>query len=230
MPDFRDIKLTYTDPQTARKVIGRYHYMKTYPAGSKVNIAMTHEGRIVGICVFGYSSQTDKKVHRIAYGMTKKDYLELQRLWISDDFGHNTESHIMARMIKMLKTDLGVKMLVTHAGGCKNDAGFVYQASGWLYFGSQPSSDFYLTEAGEYKNIIAPMRFGRVDSKGKTAQEVGEELFGKGEIIYANRYFYAYPIEKGLRRRLTKISLPYPKEAARYRKDQKWQDAEPVNG
>jgi len=226
MANFKEIELSYTDAQTARKVVERFHYMKTYPAGSKVNIAMTHEGKIVGIAVFGYSSQTEKKIEKLAYGFGKKDYLEMQRLWISDDFGHNTESYILAKIVKMLEKDLALKMLVTHAGGCKDDCGIVYQASGWFYFGKQPSNDFYLTKAGEYKNIIAPMRFGRIDSKGKTPQEVGEELFGEGEIIYAHRYFYAYPIEKGLRRRLSKLSLKYPKESAIFRKDQQWVNGE----
>jgi hypothetical protein len=224
MPDFREIELNYTDAQTARKVIERFHYMKTYPSGAKVNVALTHKNKIIGIFVFGYSSQTDKKIEKLVENLTKKDYLEMQRIWISDDFGHNTESFVFSRIVKMLEKDLGLKMLVTHAGGCKDDCGIVYQASNWLYFGKQASNDFYLTKAGEYKNIIAPMRFGRIDSKGKTPQEIGEELFGEGKIIYAHRYFYAYPIEKSLRKRLSKLGLEYPKESARFRKDQKWVD------
>ena len=222
MGAFEDISFVYCDRATAKRLCETKHYMKTYPQGAKVNVALMDAGRVVGICVFGYSSQTDKKVTKLAYGLDKNNYLEMQRLWISDDYGHNTESFVMARVLKKLQRDYDLQLVVTHAGGCKDDCGIVYQASGWLYFGAQPSKDFYLTEAGEYKNIIAPMRFGRVDAKGKTPQQVGEELFGPGEIVDAHRYFYAYPLNKGMRRRLTKLQQPFPKSSAMFRRDQKW--------
>jgi len=222
MGNYKNIEFVYCDRATAKQVCETRHYMRTYPQGAKVNIALMDSGRLVGIVVFGYSSQTDKKVAKLAYGVDRSQYLEMQRLWISDEYGHNTESFVLSRVLKKLQTDLNLELVVTHAGGCKDDCGIVYQASGWLYFGAQPSSDFYLTEAGEYKNIIAPMRFGRVDAKNKTPQQVGEELFGPGQIIDAHRYFYAYPLNKGMRRRLTKEQLPFPKTSAIFRRDQKW--------
>lgn len=228
MSNFHDIEIGYISNETARAAIKKFHYMKTYPSGAKVNIGMMDKGRLVGLIVFGYSSATDAKVERLVPGMKRNEFLELQRMWISDAYGHNSESFWMSRIMKKLKRELGIRLIVTHAGGCKNDCGIVYQASGFLYFGKQPSSDFFLTEAGEYKNIIAPMRFGRVSSKDKTPQEVGEELFGPGEIVYANRYFYAYPLDKKLRAQLEPKGLEFPKDSSNFRKDQKWQNAEAV--
>lgn len=222
MGAFEDIEFVYCDRATAKRVCETKHYMRTFPQGAKVNIALMDAGQLVGIVVFGYSSQTDKKVKKLAYGLERNQFLEMQRLWISDDYGHNTESYVLSRILKKLQRDYDLQLVVTHAGGCKDDCGIVYQASGWLFFGGEPTSDFYLTEAGEYKNIIAPMRFGRVDAKGKTPQQVGEELFGPGEIINAHRYFYAYPLNKGMRRRLTKTQQPFPKISATFRRDQEW--------
>lgn len=222
MSDFKDIELRYCDRQLAKQICETKHYMKTYPSGSKVNISLTDNNKIVGIIVFGYSSQTDKKINKVSYGLEKNQYLEMQRLWISDDYGHNTESFILAKTIKKLSQDYDLKMIVTHAGGCKDDCGIVYQASGWLYFGASKCNDFYKTKAGEYKNMIAPMRFGRVETKNKSFQEIGQELFGDGQLVYAHRYFYVYPIEKSIRRRLTKLALPYPKTSASFRRDQQW--------
>lgn len=220
--DFRNLTYKYTTREVAKHICETQHYMRTYPSGAKVNIAIMDGNKVVGICVFGYSTQTDKKVAKVAYGIGKAEYLEMQRLWISDLYGHNTESYSLARIIEKLKADYNLRMVVTHAGGCKDDCGIVYQASGWLYFGSQPCNDFYETEAGEYKNMIAPIRFGRVDAKGKTLQQVGEELFGAGRVVYAHRYFYVYPIDKSIRRRLSKLQQPYPKESKQFRKDQQW--------
>lgn len=222
MSDYKNIELKYCDAKVAKKICKEKHYMKTYPANAKVNIALIDQKKIIGIVVFGYSSQTEKKVARVAYGLEKKHYLEMQRLWISDDYGHNTESFMLAKIIKKLTSDYDLQILVTHAGGCKNDCGIVYQASGWLFFGATECNDFYKTQNNEYKNIIAPMRFGRINAKNKTKQQIGEELFGAGEVVYAYRYFYVYPINKAIRRRLTKLAEPFPKHSENFRKNQEW--------
>ena len=207
----------------ARAVCEREHYMHTYPQGAALNIAMCDEQkRAVGIAVFGYSTGTHKRVVKIAHSLEPWEYLEMQRLWISDDYGHNTESAALGHIMRAMLKPRGVRLVVTYAGGCKNDCGIVYQASAWLYFGRDPCNDFYLTASGEYKNMAAALRFGRVSAKGKTPQQVGEELFGAGEVVESFRYFYAYPIDKGIRRRLSKVAEPYPKTSRMYRRDQQW--------
>lgn len=196
--------------------------MKTYPQGAKVNIIMTEKKQIIGVCVFGYSTATEAKINKYVYSMEKEKYLEMQRLWISDNYGKNTESYILAKIIKLLKKTYNLRMIVTHSGGCKDDCGIVYQASGWLYFGAQKCDDFYLTKKGEYKNMVAAMRFGRVNTRNKTKQEIGKELFGDGEVVISHRYLYLYPIDKSIRRRLNKETLPYPKTSKVFRKNQEW--------
>ncbi len=222
MGNFKNIKFCFCDRSAAKKVCAIRHYMKTYPQGAVINIAMVDNGKLVGIVVFGYSSQTGLKIVKLVSGLEKKQYIEMQRLWISDDYGHNTESYCLSKIIKLLTDKYNFKIIVTHAGGCKDDCGIVYQASGWLYFGSNKCNDFFLTEKGEYKNTIAAIRFGRVKSKGKSSQQIGEELFGAGKVVFAHRYFYCYPIDKGIRRRLTKIQQPFPKQSAHFRKNQQW--------
>ena len=92
-----------------------------------------------------------------------------------------------------------------------------------LYFGKEKCDDFYLTKAGEYKNIIAPMRFGRVPKGIKGGQNIGNYLFGEGEIVNSYRYLYLYPLNKGIRVFLQNKTQPYPKDSKVFRKDQQWQ-------
>ncbi len=222
MGDFHDIVFSFCSKNTARKVCKAMHYMKTYPAGAKIDIAMVDRKKVVGICVFGYSSATDAKARRVLYDVPKSQYIEMQRLWISDDYGKNTESFCLSKIIRLLADTYKIRVILTHAGGCKNDCGIVYQSSGWLYFGASSCDDFYLTRNGEYKSIVAALRFGRVSQKGKTKEQIGYELFGERHVINAKRHFYVYPIDKAIRRRLTKIALPFPKDSSMFRKDQKW--------
>lgn len=215
------ITVKVIDSKTARAYTVRHHYMKTFP-NPVVCFGVFHSGRLSGVLSFGYSTATLEKVRRIIPKIEKGEILEMQRMNLLDTLGHNAESYVLGEVYRLIKKNTKVKILVTHAGGCKNDCGIVYQASSWLYFGKQPCNDFYLTESGEYKNIIAPMRFGRVPKGLKGGQAVGEYLFGPGEIIESFRYLYIYPLNKGLRSYLSKKSLPYPKDSSVFRKDQKW--------
>lgn len=224
MSDIKNLIVKPIARDAAKKIVVANHYMKTFPSGSHFHFGIFDKtnNRVAGVAVFGYSSSTDNKVLNIVEGLKKNEYVEMQRLWISDQFGHNAESYVLGLIINLLKTKTNVKVVFTHAGGCKNDCGIVYQASSWLYFGKEPCNDFFLTKNGEYKNIVAALRFGRVKAKGKTPDEIGIELFGDGAIVKSFRYKYIYPIHKGIRRRLQKISLPYPKDSAAFRKNQKW--------
>lgn len=205
----------------AKTIIRRRHYMRTWPQGATLALGAVYGGRVVSCDVYGYCSSTEAKVAKLGVKLHRNQMIEKQRFWIHDQIGHNAESFLMAKAHKYLKKN-GVMLVLTHAGGCKNDCGIIFQAAGWQYFGSTPCDDFYLTETGEYRNLIAEMRFGRVKSAGKTRQQIGEEVFGPGEIVQASRYTYAFATNKALRRKLARIALPYPKDSERFRFKQEW--------
>jgi hypothetical protein len=216
-----DLEVFAIDRKSAKLLCERHHYMKTYPNGAIWNFGIYYKKKIAGVCVFGYSSATLQKVTKII-ALPLLAIIEMQRLWISDSCGHNSESYCLKKIIDYIKEQTTVKLIITHSGGCKNDCGIVYQSSSWLYFGKTPCKDFYLTAAGEYKNIVASMRFGRIKAEGRKPQAIGEALFGPGQIINSFRYTYVYPIDKGLRRLLSKKALAYEKTSEHFRRGQEW--------
>lgn len=207
----------------ARRITTAMHYMRTWPQGAKIAFGLMLDGKCLGVMVSGYAPTTERKIKKWCNKIERHQYIELQRTWISDLMGHNTESWMMSRAMKIFKS-MGLWLVLTHSGGCKDDVGFIFQASGWLYFGGESCSDFYLTKAGEYKNVVSAMRFGRVPKVVMQAgkQAIGEHLFGPGAVVSARRHLYLYPIKKGIRRRLRKIALAPPKDPARYRFQQRW--------
>lgn len=209
--------------QDAKRITTAKHYMKTWPQGARVAFGLFYEKKCVGCMVAGYAPTTDRKVGKWCSKIERGQYIELQRTWISDEMGHNTESWMMARVMDLFKK-AGIWLVLTHSGGCKDDVGFIFQASGWLYFGCDPCNDFYETNNGEYKNLVSAMRFGRAPKEvmKRGAQAIGEHLYGPGKIVEARRHLYIYPIHKGLRRRLAKKTLPFPKNPAMFRQDQQW--------
>lgn len=220
----KELKVLVIDNKTAKDYTVKNHYMKTFP-NAIVSFGVFFKKKLCGVVSFGYSTATEQKIKKLIPSISKDEFIEMQRMNLLDILGHNAESYVLGQIYKLFKANTKIKVLVTHAGGCKNDCGIIYQASSWLYFGKEKCDDFYLTEKGEYKNIIAPMRFGRVPKGIKGGQAVGEYLFGKGSIINSYRYLYLYPLNKGLRSYLEKKSLQYPKDSENFRLNQEW-----VNG
>jgi hypothetical protein len=216
----KDIVVKVIDRKSAKEYTINNHYMKTFP-NPKVCFGVFYKRKLSGVVTFGYSPSTENKIKKIVK-LDKNEIIEMQRMNLSDTLLHNAESCVLGKIYSLFKKNTKIKLLITHSGGCKNDCGIVYQSSSWLYFGKEKCNDFYLTEKGEYKNIIAPMRFGRVPKEIRGEQSVGEYLFGKGKIINSFRYLYLYPIQKGLRKYLEKKSKPYPKDSEVFRKKQKW--------
>jgi hypothetical protein len=198
--------------------------MQTAPSGAKLAFGVFYRNLkgVKGVCILGKSSGTDKKTKTFP-GTKPENIIEMQRLWISDTLGHNAESKTLSLIVAMIKKHYKqIHVIVTYAGGCKNDCGIVYQSSGFMYLGFEKCKDFFLTDKGEYKNIINVLMFGKAPKHLKTNQEKAEHVYGKGKLLDTRRYFYFYPIHKGLRRRMDSKTLPYPKNSDLFRKDQQW--------
>lgn len=218
----KEVDVRVITSKVAKEYTIKNHYMKTFPI-PKVAFGVFYKNRLSGVLTFGLSPSTEQKIKKIIPNIKEDEYIEMQRMNILDILGHNAESYVLGKVYELFKKNTNIKVILTHAGGCKNDCGIVYQSSSWLYFGKEKCEDFYLTTAGEYKNIIAPMRFGRVPKGITGAENIGKALFGDGELVYSYRYLYLYPLNKGIRSYLDKIKLPYPKDSETFRKNQKWQ-------
>lgn len=208
----------------AKRIAKLYHYMKTAPAGAQLAFGVFHRGMkgLKGVCILGKSTATDKKAPLFPE-CAPENLIEMQRLWISDALGHNAESKTLALVMEQIQKHYPhLKVVITYAGGCKNDCGIVYQSSGFMYLGCEACDDFYLTEKGEYKNVINVLRFGKAPKELKTIEEKAEYVYGKGELLHTKRYFYFYPLTKKMRRKMKKHCLPFPKDSANFRKDQQW--------
>ena len=218
-----ELKVVPISIKAAKKMAIKNHYMHTAPQDARIAYGVFFEDKCYGCMILGYAPTTGKKISKWCNKIEKSQYIELQRTWINDKLGHNTESWMMGQVMKSLKR-AGIWVVLTHSGGCKDDVGFIFQASGWLYFGGEPCNDFFLTSTGEYKNVVSAIRFGRVpkDVLKNGNQSVGEYLFGEGCIINARRHLYLYPINKNIRHRLNKLSMPYPKDPAGVRYNQAW--------
>lgn len=121
-----------------------YHYLKTMPAGIMAVYGLFDEtmlGRAVGGAVFCNG--------RIQY---EGKYLEFSRMWMSDDFGTNTESWFMAKCMKALKKKYPTyEGVVTWADGGRGHNGTIYLAANFVYDGDSRKVKKFV---GKNKKVI----------------------------------------------------------------------------
>jgi len=197
--DINKIKVIPISRDQAKAMVLKNHYMRTFPAGAFLYFGITHEDSkaALGVAVFGKSSSTDSKINLFKGNVKKSEIIEMQRLWLSDQLGKNAESKTLSIIIAAIKSHYkDIKVIWTYSGGCKKDCGIVYQASGFMFLGTEKCNDFYLTRAGEYKNIINALRFGKGPKGEKDINKIAAALYGEGSFIDSFRNYYFYPICK----------------------------------
>ena len=136
MSEVKELKVKVIPKNIAKDYILKNNYMRTFP-NSAVSFGIYKNKLLNGVISFGYSLSTLSKAKKIAGDLRKKECIEMQRMFLSDNLGHNSESKCLMACLKLIKKNTDVRVVVTHSGGCKNDCGIVYQASGWFYFGKQ---------------------------------------------------------------------------------------------
>ena len=145
-----------------------YHYLKTMPAGILANYGLFDNtilsGAIGGAVFCNGRIQYDGK------------YLEFSRMWISDEFGTNTESWFISKCLKSLKNKFPkFEGVVTWADSNKGHTGTIYLASNFIFDGYSRKVKKY---SGKNKKVI----YQRTASKHNIC--IGEEMPKKRFIYY----------------------------------------------
>jgi hypothetical protein len=166
---------------------------------------------LAGMCCFGTT------IASVSDSICGKDYrhnvLDLNRLYIFDWAGKNSESWLIGQSFKWLrKLHPSRSILISYASMDNGHIGTVYQATNWLYTG-QSSTGIAFRINGQIKTARTVMaRYGTI-SKPKLI-----EIFGDGiewfKTTPKNRYVYFLGgkfQKKELRKRLRWDILPYPK-------------------
>lgn len=101
---------------------------------------------LVGAVIYGQLSTTAWK----RYGSKEEDVLELRRLVLSDECGHNSESRVVGYTLRWIKANTAVKTVVSYADPHYGHEGVIYQASNFDYLGMTSADKGYFdSETGK---------------------------------------------------------------------------------
>lgn len=201
----RDFYVAVIPVQQARKIIIANHYSGTIVNNSYVNLGVHLDGRLEGVLQFGYALNPHRVKHIVA-NTEKGEYLELNRMWLSDRAPHSSESRAISHAFKYIARAMPmVKWVQSFADERCGRLGVVYQASNFLFVGSHKTS-FYELDGSTYHEMLL------------TAHRKGG---GRGVHLRANidrarrrscrQFRYIYFIKKRYRKDLRLRPRPYPK-------------------
>lgn len=180
------------DVQTAKDMIIKNHYSKKWNSSfGKINIGVFKDERLLGIAVFG-NLMNPKSFKNISdYG--EGSVIELNRLWIDDELGHNAETILISSSFKIIKADYPVIRFVQSFADGRLGCGTIYKASNFKYFGYEETLFFEDKETGEVLHKVPLENTKRpLGMLGKNARY----LSGKLKPFKVKTYKYIFPLYK----------------------------------
>ena len=196
--------------ETAANMVEKYHYAHRVPS-IVVAIGMYVDDVLAGCITYGIPP--NRNVLACCGDEFIPNALELNRLYIHDWAGRNSESWLIGQSWSILRTEYPQYfILVSYADPMQSHAGYVYRATNWFYTGTGNTTPSEVIVNG--RKISEKHLFNlygthvRQDLRdiGLTIEEV--PVMGKHRYVY---FLGSKKQRKELRAALRWPVLPYPK-------------------
>ena len=207
--NIKDIYIKEIDSKLANRLICENHYSGTVPKGVKFHLGIFIDEILYGVAQFGYGIRPQETCKWVN-GTNSDEYLELNRLWISDKLGKNAESNSISKALKYVKEKKPeLKWIISFADGMMGKVGIIYQATNFIYTGFRfDTGGIWMTKTGERLHGVSLWHKHKTQKRSDLEIIYGKPLFNVtgGQ----HRYFYFY--NKDFIKDLIIDKLPYPKQ------------------
>jgi hypothetical protein len=207
--DLNKIEIKEIPSKLANDLVCKNHYSRTVAQGVQFHIGIFYENILYGVAQFGYGirpADTCKWVKNTE----PNEYLELNRLWMSDELGMNSESKSISlclKYIKLKKPEL--KWIISFADGMMGKVGTIYQATNFTYTGFRKDGGIWMTKDGERLHNVSLWH-----KHGSQSRDLLESIYGTPLYkVFGGQYRYFYFYDKKFKKDLTIPVLPYPKHS-----------------
>lgn len=132
-------------PMEADSAIKKYHYSHKTTKNRFLSFSVNNG---LGYLQLGYGIRPALK-HKISLLITKENYCEFDRMWLSDELPKNSESQVISLLISYIKqTYQRIKFIITYADESAGNSGIIYKATNAIILESKPV-EFYVLATGE---------------------------------------------------------------------------------
>lgn len=186
-------------------IIRERHYSGRCVNNSYVHLGVYIDGIIHGVMQLGYALNP-RRVEHIVRNTASNQYLELNRMWLSDSAPRCSESRALAMMVRWVRKAMPrVRWIQSFADGRLGKNGVVYQAANFVYLGCH-KTPFWRLDGETYHKVLATSRI----AGGNRGRHLRANL-GRAQKECYMQYRYIFFVRPEARRDLVMRPQPYPK-------------------
>lgn len=190
---------------TAREVIRREHYSHSVVNNSYLHLGVFREGAFEGVLQWGYAL-IPARADKVVAGTAQGQYMELNRMWLSDDAPRNSESRAISHALKYIRRACPtVAWVQSYADERCQGLGVVYQACSFLFLGSHESIFYELDGEIYHKLLLTAHKL-----TSRRGAYLAENI-DRAKQISLRQYRYIRFLKTDWIKRLRMPALPYPK-------------------
>jgi hypothetical protein len=191
----------------AKEIIIKNHYSHSwYHNFGFVNVGVFKEDRLLGVASFG-KIKVPKSYKNICDEIKQDEIMELNRLWVDDCLGRNTETMLLGVAFRIFREKYKkIRIIQSYADG-RLGCGTIYKAANFKYYGFH-ETEFYKNE--KTGKIIPEITLHTSSRPGVITRNLDliENEYTKFKV---KTYRYLYILDKKLRNKIKIRELPYPK-------------------
>ncbi len=194
----------------AREIIIKNHYSHAVVNNSYIHLGVFLKNKLLGVLQFGYA-KNPACGGAIVANTGNTQYLELNRMWLSDEAPQNSESKAISYAIKYIKEVCPqVRWVQSFADERCEALGVVYQAANFIYLGYH-LTHFYMLDGKTYHN---QQMARRIDTQTSSAAYLQANKH-RATKHHFKQFRYIYFIKKQYKKALKYKPKPYPKPQAK---------------
>jgi len=201
----RDFFVALIPCRQAREIIIRHHYSHRIVNNSYLHLGVYLEGELCGVLQFGYAL-CPARAGKVVEGTVQGQYLELNRMWLSDVAPRNSESRAISQAIKYIRRAMPtVAWIQSFADERCGRWGVVYQAANFLYCGHHVT-EFYELDGETYHKMLLTAHL-----KGGQRGERLRQNLHRAVCRSLRQFRYVYFLKRDWVARLRLPARPYLK-------------------
>lgn len=212
----RDLVVAPCARDAAKYAVLNWHYSQRMPTGRLVSFGVWESGAFIGAVVFGRGAN-DRMLR--PFGLRQSQGCELVRVALTK---HDAPvSQAISRALRLLSAhSSGLRIVVSYADPEHDHHGGIYQAGNWIYLGvSAKQTEWVVNGTRYHARSISALRESAAGDKrireGETWKDWLRRVYDPNsyEIEVPPKHRYVMPLDRAMRRQVTRDALPYPRPA-----------------
>lgn len=208
------MRITRATPQAIKYACMNYHYAKAVPVNPIGYNVYNDADEWCGVVLYGTGANNHIGSE---YNLPQGGVVELVRVALNGKQEHTSQA--VAMSLKQLKKDVPqVRLVVSYADCDQQHLGTIYQATNWIYTGTNNtgSRGGWIIHGKKTHPKSVYSRIVVIDGKRvhcpQTTEAVRKYLDPNAvECITQGKRKYLMPMDKKMRKQITPLAKPYPK-------------------